>query len=257
MSDFLQTYDFWQHTVQTLEAMRAHWNQHCADEEYEEWELEVRLGTVPATPEPTRDRQQLVPVHGYQQDAIFDTGIDPTIFLGTFDHLCSTGEALNVTDCAIDYVAEHKERGSRTVHQTPSRRKSVEKVGSAQNFKRMNNGILDVRLSSTVERRLPQQAARPSEWPPLNTVKRERRSIVLTGAEFWRIDFTRLDGGMRHQIEIELLWPHTYVRLYRRFTDCPSPLQISFQDFLAYTVMRQLLSVLDRIERAVHVVQRC
>mgnify|MGYP001365118374 CR=1 FL=1 len=89
----------------------------------------------------------------------------------------------------------------------------------------------------------------PSEpSPPTVLIKRERRSIVFDDAQSWRLDFTRLDDGEEHSIEVELQWPIANERLYGVWRDTCAGGTPPFDAFMMATLERELLLIVERIE---------
>lgn len=241
-----------------IDVLLEHWKKHST--EFDEWELEVRLGRVlrqaPPPPEVlmARGPERLLPVRdrGFK----FGTDVMPQQFYAMFDHLARSAarDAHSVSESVYDMV--HQYGDSRVVHAAECSEQSKKAVRPHADFERsLADNVqmaFDVRISTCTEssHTLTACDCQPRK-PETRTVNRQRRSVVLHDAEHWRIDFTRLNYGAEHQIEIELLWVQAYTQLSRAYERMPEKPPGSFNDCLRHWLCEELINVIDTLNTIV------
>jgi hypothetical protein len=181
----------------------------------------------------------------------FDTTIDPALFLGVFHYLCEQSGTI-ASSSKFDFVERIENSNERIVHideHANCVRQRKQELTSSQDYE---SDELDVRLATCVECTVHSNACAHRHdlcFEP-TILKRHRRTLQLAGVDYWHVDFTRIDDGAQHQIEIELDWPHAYARVKKRYDALAvKPLQ-GFEAFLKHCIIEQLIGVIERIKQA-------
>lgn len=272
MSDGYYEYaDFRNSASDAIKTLLYHWRQNCAVEVIDEWELEIRLGSL-HLPQSQRSwqlsnqNQALALVCNAQMS--FDTTVEPMLFLALFDYFCKSRDVA-VSTSTIDYVETHPGYHKRTLHYESAhavdRCLTTEKIAltKPQCYKGDRSGVFDFKIAASTEQLyvVPGRECVRMVWPPANVTKRQRRRLVFCDADCWHVDFTRVGDGMRHQIEIELFWPAAFVRTNNRYEALRKNKaglieRVDFETFFAFTLANQLVSIIARIDRQAASIER-
>lgn len=226
------------------------WTKLCGEPGYDEWELEVRLGH--AFHWTSRERvcpDTVQKLKTTVSDTHFDTDVEPALFHQLLERL-SVRKGCSKAPLEVSYVSDGAARGTRTVHtaeHVDCLCQKKEELVPPQNY--AGSASFDVRLATSVERSLDYDACATTPPPTLQT-KRERCKLRFADIECWELHFTRIDAGVRFQIELELDWPASYARLRRAYAALGAAVPVSFEQFMKHCVVQELIMLLERVERA-------
>lgn len=258
MTGFYQYADFRRGANYALTSFLEHWNSCCHQPQYEDWELEVRLGYVrrsrdsPTSMSNSGDGNQQLLTAVVDRHVQFDTLIAPELFLGIFHYLCEQ-EGATPSASKFDYVERIENSNERIVHideHANCVRQRKQELTSSQDYE--SDEQLDVRLATCVECTVHSNACERRHdlcFEP-TILKRHRRTLQLAGVDYWHVDFTRIDDGAQHQIEIELDWPHAYARVKKRYDALATKPPQGFEAFLKHCIIEQLIVAIERIKSA-------
>lgn len=263
MTAFYQYADFRRGANYALTSFLEHWNSNCSKPQFEDWELEVRLGYVrrsqhsPSSMSGSGEfgRQQQLLTAVIDRHVRFDTTIEPALFLALFHYFCEQGGA-SASPSKFDFIERIANTNERIVHideHANCVRQRKHELASSQDYE---SDELDVRLATCVECTVHSDACaqRHQQCFEPTILKRQRRTLVLAGIDCWHVDFTRIDDGAQHQIEIELDWPHAYARVKKRYDALAVKPPQGFEAFLKHCIIEQLIAAIERIKQAAAVV---
>lgn len=258
MNDEFQRHAELRHCVgEALSTINEHWRKHCGEAGFESWELEVRVGETlrrwPPPPERLRNTTNQHWLAVRDRGVRFETTVDAKLFLALFHRLCRSGGATFSTS-VVDYVERGDDR-RRVVHDSTHSKcvhQKKEQLRRPCDFERCivererRERAFDVRVSTCVESTM---AEKPVSCTGTMT-KRQRRSVVFVSAPHWRVDFTRIDDGAQHQIEVELLWPCAFINLRRSYESLMRKPSTGFDVYMTHCIVEQLIGVLERLNTA-------
>lgn len=241
-----------------ITVMCQHWATNAADSAYDEWELEIRLGELlrhaPPPPGSHSRAQKQHHVQVVDRGVRFEAHVPDRTFLALFHLLCAEACVRKHTVGASVYTTVDRDAVKRTVHTEThvccfehTKLALQENVDFERDIAGCSTWAFDLRIATNVETTpVPIQCRGGDKHG--DTVRRQRRTITLDVAPWWHIDFTRLDDGRVHQVEIELTWPYAYTSALRAY----NALAVKPDEFSAYFVhcaVEQFISAIEHLNK--------
>jgi len=220
-------------------------------------ELELRFGRKETTRRsPCTDAEQRLIVS--VDRGRFNTDVDARLFLALFQRL-SESDDWSVQRTLDDRVQRLSAvTGSdRVLHQPATdsksrcRREHKQLLTAHQDFESSDERRLDVRLSLCSEQVMDSDVCNGAVCHfDGKTVRRERcTAVAKAGFDLWRVDFTKLDDGQRHQIELELQLDHAHRVLQPAYAKLQQPAPVTYDQYLVHNSVERLVELVDELQR--------
>lgn len=239
-----------------LHALHEHWKANNTSATIDEWTLRVHMGALSRNaPPPPATLFNNVKMFFTVRDNMFTflDDVPAELFLRTFQRLIgkATHKADVITTSTFTDAAVCLSKApTRTLaNDTACRLKADQTVAPTVHLERAISHKQRVAFDACIA---PQVSGDNIACQCAGDVRHERRqtrSVVFHAESLWRIDFTRVDDGKQHRIELQLMFTTAYARCKRQY-DALREKDVLFDEFLLRVCTLQLSALVVRLNCA-------